>query len=76
MRESGRNPAALFFTRGIQNGEVIGIETEALLTLSTALENEFHCETVLVKDYSTNNIYLADKHPLSLADLLKIRAKR
>ena len=47
-----------------------------LLTLSTTLANEFHHETVFVKDYSTHNIYLADKHPLSLADLLKIRAKR
>lgn len=48
--------------------EVIGISTEMLLAFATALAAEFNQETVLVKDYATNRIYLTDRHPTSLLD--------
>src|SRR5438067_469896 len=44
--------------------EAIGFTTVMLLMFATMLATDFRQETVLVKDYSNNRIYLVDKHPI------------
>jgi hypothetical protein len=55
--------------------KAIGFTTGMLLMFATILANALYQEMVLAKDYSSNTIYLVDKHLTSLVDLLKSKAK-
>jgi hypothetical protein len=70
-----RSQSGLNFDETSHSVEVIGFTTVMLLMFATILANALHQEMVLVKDYSRNTIYLVDKHPTSLVDLFKIKAK-
>ncbi len=71
-----RSQSGLIFDETSHSLEAIGFTTVMLLMFATKLCNALHQETVLVKDYSTNRIYMVDKRPSSLADRAKIKPKK
>lgn len=65
----GRYPAAdgSVFDETSTSIEIIGIPQAALLVLATEIAKEFKQETVLVKDYESQRIYLADRTDVDVA---------
>jgi hypothetical protein len=70
-----RSQSGLIFDETSLSVEAIGFTTVMLLKFATILPNALQKETVLLKDYSTNIIYLVDKHPPSICDYLEIKPK-